>query len=181
MRRLWTTHKGGQSRPPLRTANHPPVGADVSVGPRAGLRLRFQPGVDPEVRAACIRFAAWLRRTYVFPVRVPVYVKAAATVICRDGEEASAVFFGPDDPAQEPYIRLSAGDYPTLRQRWGRDGALGAILHSLAHELSHYFQWLNHHDAWLSDEPETDRRMERQAVYYADAILNDYAETVDRP
>ena len=51
----------------------------------------------------------------------------------------------------------------------------------LAHELSHYFQWLNHHDVWLSDDPETNRRLERQAVYYADAILDDYAETVDHP
>ena len=182
MRRLWISRKGGQSRPPPQnTASRPPIGADVPGGPRTGLRLRFQPGVDPEVRAACIRFAVWLRRTYVFPVRVPVYVKAAATVTCQDGEEASAVFFGPDDPAQEPYIRLSAGDYPALRQRWGRDKSLGAILHSLAHELSHYFQWLNHHDVWLSDDPETNCRLERQAVYYADAILDDYAETVDHP
>ena len=89
----------------------------------------------------------------------------------------------PQNTASRPPVGadVPGGPRTGLRLRWGRDKALGAILHSLAHELSHYFQWLNHHDVWLSDDPETNRRLERQAVYYADAILDDYAETVDHP
>ena len=46
-------------------------------GRRGGIRLRFDPGVDPEVRRALMQFVRWLQTQYAFPVRVPVYVRAA--------------------------------------------------------------------------------------------------------
>ena len=42
---------------------------------RKGLRLRFDKGIDPEVHRACAEFAAFLRREYFFPIRVPIYFK----------------------------------------------------------------------------------------------------------
>ena len=55
-----------------------------------------------------------------------------------------------------------------------QDNALTAILKSIAHELSHYFQW-------LKDSDFTDEKRERQALYYAEAIIDDYAEITDHP
>lgn len=143
-------------------------------GIRTGLRLRFEQSVDDEVRGACLRFAAWLRKRYVFPVRVPVYIKASDRIQAMDGDFVVGSFFEPDCYDQEPYIRLAAGDYAELSENRGRDDALASILSSFAHELTHYYQWIN--ASSLSDAGR-----ERQASAYARRILNEYAETCDHP
>ncbi len=137
---------------------------------RTRLRLRFDKGVDEEVKRACKEFVNWLREYYEFPMRVPIYFKATKTIRTRSGEEASASFFRPYDKEQEPYIRIAVDDYYDMLERSGKDNALGGILGSIAHELSHYFQWIK--DLEFS---------ERQALYYRREILYDYAETREHP
>ena len=56
----------------------------------------------------------------------------------------------------------------------GRDDALALILETIAHELTHYFQWIN-------DIRLTEIGYERQAASYADYILDEYASVVDHP
>lgn len=146
----------------------------LPVDRRTGLRLRFDRAVDEEVRGACLRFAAWLRKRYEFPLRVPVYVKSSARIRTMDGDFVVGSFFEPDNYEQEPYIRLAAGDYEELSNKRGRDDALASILTSFAHELTHYFQWIN-------DLPLTDMGRERQATVYAHRLLAEYAETCNHP
>ena len=146
---------------------------------RCGVRLRFDQGVDPEVRRACKQFLNWLREWYEFPVRVPIYFKNQKVVYTRSGEPSSAIFSGPYELDVEPYIRIAVGDYPDLLVARGQDDALAAILGSICHELTHYFQWIKLHDLWCSGD--ADKKMERQALYYADVILDDYACYVDHP
>lgn len=43
--------------------------------------------------------------------------------------------------------------------KWSEDNTLAAILGSIAHELTHYFQW-------ISDSRLTDIGIERQASHY---------------
>ena len=143
---------------------------------RKGLRLRFDRGVDPEVRRACMEFARWLRKEYEFPMRIPIYFKKTATIRARSGERASASFFGPFDKTVEPYARIAVGDYYDLLEEWGKDNALGGILGSMIHELTHYFQWLKNNDDFWDDQ-----KKERQAKYYTKEILGDYAETREHP
>jgi len=141
---------------------------------RSGLRFRFERGVDPEVRGACLRFAAWLRREYAFPLRVPVYVRTARRLRTADGDCVTGSFFEPFSHADEPYIRLAAGDYEELLAQRGRDNALCCILPCLAHELTHYFQWINALSL-------TDSGRERQANTYARRILSSYAQACSHP
>ena len=47
----------------------------MEEGHRTGFRLRFDSGIDPEVRRACKEFAAFLRKEYFFPLRVVAYIK----------------------------------------------------------------------------------------------------------
>ena len=49
-----------------------------------------------------------------------------------------------------------------------------ANLCSIAHELTHYYQWIKRHEEWASGE-RTDY-FERQALYYAEKIVEDYEE-----
>ena len=156
---------------------------------RSGIRLRFEKGVDPEVKRACTEFVWWLREEYEFPIRVPIYFKASKQVKARiTGELCSATFFGPIDLHEEPYIRVAVGDYEDLLKEWfngdvqkTKDNALAAMLHSIAHELSHYFQWIKRHEEWDGEGTYDEVRDERQAVYYAREIVRDYADVVDHP
>lgn len=91
-----------------------------------------------------------------------------------DGRIASALFFWPYDRKEEPYIKVAVGDYQEMLRERGKDNALAAILHSIAHELSHYYQWLKKYEY-------NEKRMERQAKYYAKELIYDYAETREHP
>lgn len=141
---------------------------------RKGVRLRFDKEVDEEVKRACKEYVCWLRTNYDFPIRIPIYLKASKYVTVSTGEKVSAYFFGPYEKIYEPYIKVSVGDYEDLLDKLGKDNALATILHSITHELSHYYQWIKESD--LSDE-----KSESQARYYADAILCDYAEVKEHP
>lgn len=86
----------------------------------------------------------------------------------------SATCFLPWDRHVEPYIRVSAGDYEDLKETRGQDNALAMILNSIAHELTHYFQWVN--DLTVSDAD-----VERQAAAHSSRILKEYARTRSHP
>lgn len=134
-----------------------------------GLRIRGQRG-HPEVRDSIIRFAGWLRSVESYPVRVPVYLSPRKRLVTSEGHIASASFFAPFEPTDEPYIRLATGDYPELLDENGRDNALSMFLHSLAHELAHYRQWV-----------ETGDTSERGVVIRARKTVDRYAMTTDHP
>ena len=141
---------------------------------RRGIRIIFDKDVDVEVRRACKEFCKWLRKEYIFPKRVAIYIKAAETIRARDGDLVSATILLPIDKDAEPYMKIATGDYIKMMNSKGKDNALAAILRTIAHELTHYFQWLN-------DIEMTDMGQERQATKYADYILDEYAETREHP
>jgi hypothetical protein len=136
---------------------------------RRGLRIRGSRG-HPEVRGAYVRFARWLRKSYEFPIRVPVYLSQRCILTTIHGEPAVATFLAPFDREAEPYIRIATGDYPAVEAERGRDDALAEFIHSLAHEIVHYFQWV-----------ETGETTERGVCVRARTMLRRYACTVDHP
>ena len=139
---------------------------------RTGIRLRFDQGVNPEVRDAIIAFVNWLRSIYFFPVRVPIYIKKAPYIRAMDGEMVSATFFEPFSFSDEPYIRVSTGIYVEDIARYGHNFALQRILISVAHELTHYFQWINQINI-------TDKGRERQAGFYACRLVRTFEEDTE--
>ncbi len=142
---------------------------------RTGLRLRFDKEVHSEVRRACKEYAKFLRREYYFPLRVTIYIKQTPKIKAMDGEMVYGTFWCMDDDfTVEPYIRVAVGDYEELCKKWGQDSALTAYLMTMGHELTHYFQWINGIEL-------TPIGMERQATKYARWVLDDYAETRERP
>ena len=137
--------------------------------PRKGLVIRGQRG-HPVVREAFKRFAVYARERFEFPIRVPVYLGRGLNVRTRSGERVSAIFFGPYSRIVEPYIRVATGDYPELRKKMGRHGALAVTLHSLCHELVHYQQW------WTRT-----CMTERGAEVRATSMVKKYLEQVREP
>ncbi len=141
---------------------------------RNGLRLHFQKGVDLEVKRSCVEFAKWLRKQYYFPLRVPIYFKTSKYIKCQDGDMVSAKIFMPFDKSLEPYITIATGDITEIKLKKGQDDALAGVLGSMVHELTHYFQWLN--DLNISEN-----QAERQANYYRNKIVDEYALTREHP
>ena len=90
-------------------------------------------------------------------------------LLCRDGDLVYGTFFEPISHDIEPYIRIAAGNFHEMSCSWGYENALFAILSDIAHELTHYYQWIN-------DVQYTQERKERQAKYYAKRIINMYAD-----
>lgn len=133
---------------------------------RTGIALRFEKGVHSDIKSLFIDFTKWLRKNYVFPIRVAVYVKDCETITLLNGTTAwgSFRFF---DTYEEPYIRIPTGDYLEQAERVGKESAAEAILSSLVHELTHYFQWVNQFE-------QTDRGSEWQANYYRYRIIDLY-------
>ena len=141
---------------------------------RTGIYFKYDQNVDMEVKNACKNFAKWLRSNYEFPMRVPIYVKGAERIKTMDGDWVVGSFFEPDDYSVEPYIRIATGDYVDLKINIGRDNALASILLTIAHELTHYYQWINNLQL-------TDIGRERQATRYSHLIVDEYALTRDHP
>ena len=141
--------------------------ADITLQP--GLKLRFEKGVDPCLRAYCLQFGQWLRREYVFPVGITVSVKKAARIRAIDGDLICGSCWKPDCKYKMPYIKIASGDYHELLAQRGEVPAIAEILLAIAHELTHYFQWLNGVELTPLGE-------ERQANRYADLIVCDYYE-----
>ena len=100
------------------------------------------------------------------------YIRSTEYIKARDGDLVSGTFWGPYDRTEEPCIRVAAGDFHKLVEKWGKDNAFTAMLQRLAHELSHYYQWLN--DLKLTPIGE-----ERQANSYEYAIVYEYAEEIN--
>ncbi|SFH63139.1 hypothetical protein [Planctomicrobium piriforme] len=136
---------------------------------RGGIHIRGARG-PREVREAYKRYARWLRQRYPFPIFVPVYLSPHETITTIHGEICSASFFYWLDPTLQPHIRVATGDYSQLRKERGRDNALAEMLHSLSHELVHYWQWLERGDT-----------TERGVVVRAWGMVNRYAQDVDHP
>jgi hypothetical protein len=131
--------------------------------------MRGQRG-HPEVRQALNRYARWLRKSYVFPIRVPVYLFPSRTIITQDGVHVTASFFAPFKNDVEPFIRIATGDYSETKRLLGRDDALAAYIMSLSHEIVHYCQWLEHGNVF-----------EKGVIAKASSMLRKYATEVKRP
>lgn len=144
------------------------------IQPQSHIRIRTDKGVDDDLKIACRDFVRWVKREYFFPIPIYIYLKNQNMLKTMDGDTAVGTFFEPSAYSANPYIRIAAGDYAELVASLGRDNAIATILTVIAHEMTHYFQWIN-------GIVLTEIGFERQANRYAQYILNEYAETRDHP
>ena len=145
-----------------------------NVDVRKGLRVRYEHGIDTDLKESIKRFILWIRRNYYFPFRVVIYIKSSEFITAKDGDLVSGTFFEPYYRTDEPYIRVAAGDHAKNLIRWGRDDAIAATLRTIAHELTHYYQWINGVDKPI-------RNLELQAYICSSIIIRKYAETTEHP
>lgn len=147
---------------------------------KKGLILKVDREVNLAIRRVYTDFVGWLKREYLFPVEVTVYLKKEKAIYTPDGKAESGKykFRYLEDGTPKLEIFIVTGDFcEVLESCEGNiDAAYATDLQFLVHMLTHYYQWLN--DSWDSL---TDRQIERQADWYAQEILYDYAETREHP
>ena len=86
-----------------------------------------------------------------------------------DGSEprTESAFAGPSGDPMIAARRIAAGDFAELCQKKGEEEAVREILLCIAHELTHYYQWLN-------DIKLTERGEERQAAMQSKLVVSAY-------
>ena len=105
--------------------------------------LHFTGEVNMDLRKEIQSFLRWIRKKYVFPKKLNVYITDEAYVLTFIDEElVTASIFFPDNEKENPLIRVSTGDYSSTLNERGRFIAVCSILASIAHEITHYYQWL---------------------------------------
>lgn len=147
---------------------------DAFVQRKNSIHIRADQGVNRDLKNACREFAKWLKEEYNFPLPIYIYLKNKNVLKTMDGDIAVGTFFEPASYSITPYIRAAVGDYDELLASLGRDNAVATILMVIAHEMTHYFQWIN-------DITITEIGRERQASRYARLILDEYAQTREHP
>ncbi len=84
-------------------------------------------------------------------------------------EEVSASIFIPDNKRNRVLIRVAAGDYAETVQRDGCYAAGCSILASVAHEITHYYQWVVDHDC-VFDEAQARAKAKRTVLKYQGTV-----------
>lgn len=141
---------------------------------RRGLRVRYEHGIDTDLKESIKRFILWIRRNYYFPFRVVIYIKSSEFITAKDGDLVSGTCFLPYNRFEEPYIRVATGEYSKDLAIYGRDNSIAGVLGTIAHELTHYYQWINGVDKPI-------RNLELQAYICSSIIIRKYAETTEHP
>ena len=144
------------------------------ITPKSRIQLHCDKNTNEDLKLACRHFIQWVKKEYYFPIPLCINLKKQALLKTRDGGTAVGTFFEPTDDSVLPHIRIATGDYPDLLDSLGRDDVIATILTVIAHEMTHYFQWIN-------ALPLTERGRERQSTQYSHFILDEYSQTRAHP
>lgn len=128
----------------------------------AGLRLHVERGIAPELRDKFIVLTKRLRKEYVFPIPISVYVVNSEKVTLRSGKQTYGSFRW--FPKRTPRITVPAAYEKSELEKHGREELDVMILSSLIHELTHYYQY-------CSDLEQSNATSEKQANYYRYLII----------
>ena len=129
-----------------------------------GLRLKFYDGITAYEREEIVKFCKWIRENYFFPIRVNVcFVAQKKFKSPDDGHLYSGIFYSPDEIEFLQYPRIFvATEFKDAKERY-------EVLFTLAHELTHYYQW-----NFMEDEKKSDRSLEIMANRWSTYILKEY-------
>ncbi|MBQ7827913.1 MAG: hypothetical protein IJ386_06565 [Clostridia bacterium] len=134
----------------------------------AGISFHFEKEIEDELRTKYISFAKWLRKNYVFPVHVNIYILNSIKVRLADGRMAygSIRWF----KKRNPLIRIPSAVEHELLKEYTKEEVYEQILSSLVHELTHYYQW-------VLGEEQSNSTSERQANYFRYRIIDKYIDS----
>lgn len=133
-----------------------------------GLRLIFLDGVSNVERASCKSFCDWLKRKYWFPIRIYiVFVPQKKFKSLDDGHYYYGIFYSNLADKRFKYPRICVAVHCKS------DEDVQNCYFTIAHELTHYFQWY-----FYEDEKCSSRSLEIGANKWARYIVDNYLRDV---
>ena len=134
-----------------------------------GLRCKFPINFDAQTKTSVSGFISFIREKYYFPIRLSVEsFDKTHFVNAIDSHKYYGIFY--DGDAQKniyPKIHIAS--------RLAKSNPLEDVLFSIAHEITHYYQWY-----FMEDTERTDRSLEIEANKWAKYILRNYLATQNR-
>lgn len=130
------------------------------------IKLNLKPSTNKFVAKSISEFVSWLKKNYDFPSAVHVNVTGANYI--RNGvtgEKATATCYLPCSKYEVSEINISTGDFFEFVKAEGKDSAIYTIVHSICHEIQHYYQWID--DSTLNEE-EADHGADEMTYEYID-------------
>ena len=137
-----------------------------------GLSFHYEKGIHPNLKRLYLDFAKWLRKTYVFPVQLNVYILNQEKVKLFSGAYAYGSFRW--YPKRTPRIKVPSKIEDRILEKNTEEDAFELVLSSLVHELTHYFQW-------ALDLDQSGAVSERQANYYRFRMIDRFNAERERP
>lgn len=128
-----------------------------------GISLHFEKGIESKLRKEYISFVIWLRKNYLFPIHINVYILNCEKVKLLNGTLAYGSFKW--FKKRKPRIKIPSLINYSECEGLSRKEIYDSVLSSLVHELTHYYQY-------VSDLKQSDNESERQANYYRFRILD---------
>lgn len=140
-----------------------------NISEQCDVVLHFDKNVDLQVKLACKEFRKWLKLNKYLSSIVQVYVKSSEKVKTKDKKSAVGIFGTP--LYKYPYIKISAGDFQSLKYKRGNYNALMCILDAFAHEIVHYNQWIKNKPYKESEANRTGKIMVEKYSEFKNGIL----------
>lgn len=134
-----------------------------------GISLFFEKGIEDGLKKEYVSFAKWLRKNYVFPVHINVYILNCEKIKLLNGSLAYGSFRW--FPNRKPIIKIPSLINYNYYKGFSKKEIYENILSSLVHELTHYYQWIECLE-------QNDYNSERQADYYRYKILDKYYKDI---
>ena len=128
----------------------------------SNIRLHVERGISTELRDKFITLVRRLRKEYVFPIPVSIYVVNSEKIALHSGKETYGSFRW--FPRRSPVIKVAAAYEKSEFEKYGQEELDIMILSSLIHELTHYYQYCAGLD-------QSNAVSERQANYYRYLII----------
>lgn len=129
------------------------------------IRIRIEKGVSKKIRKEYLSLIKYLRNKYVFLYKLNIYVINKCQVKLMDGRMAWGKFHW--YKSKDSYIVIPSKVEKNKLNGYTLEEEYTAILGSLIHELTHYFQM-------CLDLKQSDNASEKQAYYYRFKILNEW-------
>ena len=132
--------------------------------PAQGLRLKFYNDFSDAQKSSLKEFCNFLRKKYFFPIRV--YMLLCNTQKFKDPDDGhlySGIFYDNGDCRRKTYPRICVAAH------FDNENQFLDVCYTIAHELTHYFQWF-----FLEDEKRSGRSLEIEANKWADYLTGEY-------
>lgn len=132
-----------------------------------GIRYKFyeyDSFFDATVVKEINSFVAFLRKLYYFPIRLNIlFCNTQGFKNPLDNHTYYGAFYSMEDEKRKIYPRIS------IAANVSENNSLKDIFFTLAHEITHYYQWY-----FFEEERRTDRSLEIEANKWAQYILDLY-------